>query len=458
MFRQAKQTETLSHILAVLLALVPALLNCGILIYLFFFLPRSKTTHIFASFIISLFLWQAYDVVARTVIDLELMRFWDRVLGISWFATAPLSLHFAITFTSKKKQQPAYIPALIYFPFLAFYLLFVGNTTPVTFIDHDFWGYINTPRPGSMDNVHRHAISVVVLLALLILFRYVARMNSESQFRRKRQALLIAVGLFIPTLQGTITQVMLPAYFQMEVPITSTVLTVFSFSIIYGLSRYRMFNISDSLDVEGILENFSNMIWITTVEGDIIYRNAFAAKRLNLPDGEEIWKLDNILSPDQRSRFQLGVINPCLNGQPCTDFEVQLTARNGQFYEVLISSEVINNNGVIQGILVIAHDITQHKRQLAAIADQNRKLSDIAWAQSHLVRSPLARILGLIKIMKLPNTDDKDKDLYLDHLEASANELDHVIQDMVDIGYPLTDRLGNPGTRSESANSDINPA
>ncbi|MDN3593281.1 hypothetical protein [Zunongwangia endophytica] len=45
-------------------------------------------------------------------------------------------------------------------------------------------------------------------------------------------------------------------------------------------------------------------------------------------------------------------------------------------------------------------DITQQKEHLKQIEKRNRKLEEIAWQQSHMVRAPLAKIMGLVQLIK----------------------------------------------------------
>src|SRR5690606_22205903 len=41
-------------------------------------------------------------------------------------------------------------------------------------------------------------------------------------------------------------------------------------------------------------------------------------------------------------------------------------------------------------------DVTASRQQLERIKKQNEKLREIAWQQSHVIRSPLSKIMGLI--------------------------------------------------------------
>jgi PAS domain S-box-containing protein len=85
----------------------------------------------------------------------------------------------------------------------------------------------------------------------------------------------------------------------------------------------------------------------------------------------------------------------------------------------------------IEGILYNSKDITERINYIQAIEEQNTKLREIAWIQSHLVRSPVSRILGLIDLMK--NYQDKtDATELLEHIHDSAQELDLLIRNIVD--------------------------
>jgi len=64
------------------------------------------------------------------------------------------------------------------------------------------------------------------------------------------------------------------------------------------------------------------------------------------------------------------------------------------------------------------------------IVDQNKKLVDYAFVSAHKVRSPLARILGLVNLIGLEITlSEKGKELNT-HLHSSANELDDILREV----------------------------
>lgn len=82
--------------------------------------------------------------------------------------------------------------------------------------------------------------------------------------------------------------------------------------------------------------------------------------------------------------------------------------------------------------LILVNDITEKLRYTQAIEAQNRRLRDIAWIQSHVVRAPLARILGLIHLIDVDLiTSPQEYQNTLELIKASSQELDQVISDIV---------------------------
>jgi signal transduction histidine kinase len=56
---------------------------------------------------------------------------------------------------------------------------------------------------------------------------------------------------------------------------------------------------------------------------------------------------------------------------------------------------------------------------------------EIAWVQSHEVRGPLARIMGLIQLIQHDRHDTTDVRDTLRHILENAKELDEIIRKIV---------------------------
>lgn len=103
------------------------------------------------------------------------------------------------------------------------------------------------------------------------------------------------------------------------------------------------------------------------------------------------------------------------------------------YVEVICSSIPFKGK---EACLVITRDITAQIEHTQAIERQNQKLMDIAHLQSHVVRAPLARIMGLTDLIVQNKEQTPDSEL-LEYLEISVHELDHVIRTIVDHGEEI---------------------
>ncbi len=105
--------------------------------------------------------------------------------------------------------------------------------------------------------------------------------------------------------------------------------------------------------------------------------------------------------------------------------------KSGEIIQVELRGYVMSYKGQ-RAEIVIVNDITEKSKFISAIQDQNKKLRDIAWMQSHVIRAPLARMMGLIDLIKSEDKSVVDNENLLDHLRASAHELDNLIRDISD--------------------------
>lgn len=93
------------------------------------------------------------------------------------------------------------------------------------------------------------------------------------------------------------------------------------------------------------------------------------------------------------------------------------------------SSNIEYNDKVVR--LVLANDVTDKLEYVKKIEAQNVKLKDIAWTQSHVVRAPLSRILGIINLIELESFNSEDLPYLLEQLKVSGNEMDTIVRNIV---------------------------
>lgn len=80
--------------------------------------------------------------------------------------------------------------------------------------------------------------------------------------------------------------------------------------------------------------------------------------------------------------------------------------------------------------LVLVNDITERLSYYNAIEAQNIRLRDIAWTQSHVLRAPLARIMGLVGLLQNGKLGPDEKEKYFKHVLDATHELDEIIHNI----------------------------
>ena len=125
------------------------------------------------------------------------------------------------------------------------------------------------------------------------------------------------------------------------------------------------------------------------------------------------------------------------------EFELKYEFDSVQYYVSAIYLPVYVNNE-INAFLIISEDITERKKyeleRQVMIDDlilRNKKLEEFAFIVSHVLRAPVANILGLNSLI-IEDPDSKDK--YLELLNQSVQKLDSVIRELNDVLQKSTNK------------------
>ncbi len=118
------------------------------------------------------------------------------------------------------------------------------------------------------------------------------------------------------------------------------------------------------------------------------------------------------------------------NLEPLKGTTLRYTRDGEEFFTNLSLLPVTDASGVHTHWIAIGHDVTDRLRYISEIEERNHKLQEIAWMQSHVIRAPLARLMGLIDLIRNYQHSDLEKNELLDHVLTSAYALDEIIRDI----------------------------
>lgn len=138
--------------------------------------------------------------------------------------------------------------------------------------------------------------------------------------------------------------------------------------------------------------------------------------------------LSNIRFPDFAT-----YANEVLTGKSFT-YEIDYPQANGStlwYYVRMVP--ITNENKEILGLLVAFYDVTERKKAEQHLQDAYDRIQDhidsikeMAWKQSHLIRSPLANLKGLTAILK----DSPEEKSVFEHIEKELNRMDAILIEM----------------------------
>ncbi|QGK75481.1 PAS domain-containing protein [Flavobacterium sp. SLB02] len=201
---------------------------------------------------------------------------------------------------------------------------------------------------------------------------------------------------------------------------------------------------------EKVAEATNDAIWDWNILENTLYwgaglKNLFGYEFEKTTPTLETWT--NHIHPEDRE-WVLQSIYGALEKPNQSDWiaEYRYQKNDGTFSDVVDKGIVIRDEkGNPIRMVGAMNDITERKNfeisrnnYVRQIEIQNEKLKNIAWTQSHIVRAPLARMLGIMNVIEDNNESLDDTLMWLKHLRDSANELDDIVKNMVNEAQHLT--------------------
>ncbi|WP_375577696.1 CHASE domain-containing protein [Marivirga tractuosa] len=177
---------------------------------------------------------------------------------------------------------------------------------------------------------------------------------------------------------------------------------------------------------KSLVSQASDAIFLADKNGVLLELNEIGHEMSEIPfDQDEKFNLNHLIKFEDSNE---GNLIEMINKKGTIIQEGILISVNNKSIPIEISCKVTAQNQ----ILGIIRDISVRKNYTNSIKEQNEKLREIAWIQSHEVRAPLARLLGLLDLVdNYQNISEESKTRVIQSLRDSALELDIIIRDVV---------------------------
>lgn len=208
-------------------------------------------------------------------------------------------------------------------------------------------------------------------------------------------------------------------------------------NINYAMNNFAIADKHDAIQsqltkLSQAIEQSTSSIMITDVHGVFEYVNPAFCKTTGYTADELKGIKSSILKSGYTPEEEYALLWKKISNKESWAGEFCNRRKDGSLYWVnAYISPVVNSAGIITNYIGVEEDITQQRETLSSLENKNKKLAQIAWEQSHLVRAPLARILGIVNLLKHEFIQIEDKEKFIAHLQHSAEELDTVIKSIV---------------------------
>lgn len=135
------------------------------------------------------------------------------------------------------------------------------------------------------------------------------------------------------------------------------------------------------------------------------------------------------LNPEQTEVVSDFLHNKLLKSTHLTSYFRIVNAENEETY-VLVKAEVLKNSiGDPVTVRGSIQDVSE-LRELQKMEEQKKKLKEIAWVQSHKMRSPVATILGMAELFNYDDPTDPVNAEVLNNIKSLTQSLDKMIHEV----------------------------
>jgi len=130
------------------------------------------------------------------------------------------------------------------------------------------------------------------------------------------------------------------------------------------------------------------------------------------------------IHPADRARVSEVIRHVMETGEE-TVFEERIVRPDGQVKHLKSWARIIKNNDRPEKMIGACLDITKAKTAAT-------RMDEIAWLQSHVIRAPLATLMGLINVLQDGLHKNEEQLYLLNNIISTARELDRVIHEISD--------------------------
>ncbi len=224
-------------------------------------------------------------------------------------------------------------------------------------------------------------------------------------------------------------------------PTTGKILSAYFYPTDTGIAVYFK-DITDEINLNekiankekklsAVINNTKDIIWSIDTDMTLLSANdAYYARVAAITNNKSYEELNENDFDQERLKRWNNYFKRVLNGETYRVIEED-EFEGKTVYEEISFNPIFDVNNNIAGASCFSRNITDRVEHLLMIQEQNEKLKNIAWIQSHKVRGPVATILGLVELLNISGSEDASNKEILEGIKNSTLQLDSVIREVV---------------------------
>lgn len=424
MEEQTTATIDLGHPFAIILTLVPALINFGLFSFAAFYLPKNRLNITFTLFVLMLGFWQLAEGFMHMSASAETALQWYRVSSVPSLGVCVLQIVLALLLTGWDEK----IPPIVYYvvlgiPGLLLLMLLTDQLDHYRISSSALWHWVASPQLSFYTDVFYISLSVYSVGALGIFTVYFIK--SRKLNIKRQQALLLLIGCSAPVIGGIIGEVLLPLVFHVDsMPVTTPLITVYSVTALIAIRRYGLLDYSPLHQLERVLKTMNEGIVIVDNSQQIVYTNEQFSHLAQYSADELRGHTLTSFAADDASKATLRHVYEQRRQNISGRYQLQVIRKDGMPIWLNVSGfPYLDKGGNIIGSVGMTTDITELMNTQLELKKKINDLNIFFYKTAHDFKTPIASMQGLLDVY----SKDDNVDELLHYMKLCVKNLQQIV-------------------------------
>jgi PAS domain S-box-containing protein len=363
-----------------------AILNGFIGFYVYLLNPKKITNKVFAVLVLLFAIFSIGEFIARASETKDLALIGGRICYSILPLASCLGVHFSLVFPRRYPNDQniffRYKYSLIFLYIVSIIIIIIFNILiSIQDVQISEWGYV----------VVLNSSTAFLIYWLLFCTLYATASLMHTYFKKnitiaeKKQIEFVTVG-FILVVTLSLGSNLLPPLFDILVfPMTSVSLTLFSFLVAFSMMKYKLMAIATVETSDIIVNTMTDSLIVLNENATIVKVNKSVLDLLDYSEkdlvGASLDQIIKLFGQEKRKAkefLQSKFFKTLLAANKTEDTEIEFVTKNGRFIPMNISASMIyGKNKNIEGIVIVARDLTETKKLIHDLKETKNKLEDM---------------------------------------------------------------------------------